>query len=314
MQNDPRVGLIGYPIEHSLSPCLHNAAYQELQLPWEYQMYPCPTPDDFSDLIANVYSGAKDLDQLVAGFNVTMPYKQAAAALCDTLDMAATVSGGANVLSFLDVDDTVAVWGHSTDGKGIVRSLECEGGVDIPRARVVICGTGSTAAAALVALLQEGAPEITVVSRDVRRARSLIADVDRRFREAGVDTASQGICAAVEYGEVSAILAGADVLIDATPLGMHAQDAAVVPLESIEARHVVFDVVYGQREATALLRGAMEQGARAIDGLGMLVEQAALTVEIWARLCGYDITAPRTVMRRAAEDELVRRTVASEDV
>jgi len=107
----------------------------------------------------------------------------------------------------------------------------------------------------------------------------------------------------VDYATVVEPLATTQVLIDATTLGMDPQDGSVIPVELIRADMVVFDVVYGHGQ-TALLKGAQAQGAQAFDGLGMLIEQAALSLEIWAKAQGKDITAPRAVMTQACQNAL----------
>jgi shikimate 5-dehydrogenase len=108
----------------------------------------------------------------------------------------------------------------------------------------------------------------------------------------------------ISYAEAATSLETADILIDATPLGMGAADGAVVPLEALRPGLVVFDAVYGHGE-TAIIRGAREAGAVAIDGLGMLIEQAALTVEIWAQERGTPVEVSRATMRRAALEQVL---------
>jgi shikimate dehydrogenase len=112
---------------------------------------------------------------------------------------------------------------------------------------------------------------------------------------------------AVASTQAAAALAQAEVLIDATPLGMKPGDPAVIPVELLTSCHTVLDVVYGHG-LTPLLAGAQLVGAQALDGLGMLVEQAALTIEIWAAARGLILTAPRALMREAALQELQSRS------
>jgi shikimate dehydrogenase len=288
---------------------MHNAAYEALGFDWEYGLYAC---EDVAAFNATVAAAATDPEFI--GFNVTMPYKRDAFAVSDELSAAARATGGVNVLTFerkgrstTQPSATCAtrIAGTSTDGAGIVRSLERDGDVDIAAARVLICGTGPTAAAALVALAEVPAASIAVLSRDVRRAQALIDAAGAPLAEAA------GSVWAAGYDEAPGLLRDATVLVDATSLGMRLGDPAVLPVELLGLQHTVLDVVYGQGQ-TALLRGAMAAGARAFDGLGMLVEQAALTIELWAQAQGRAVQAPRAVMLQAARAALAERSTGTQ--
>ncbi|MDR1183516.1 MAG: shikimate dehydrogenase [Coriobacteriales bacterium] len=189
--------------------------------------------------------------------------------------------------------------GDNTDGCGLVASLEHEAGVAVTASSVVLCGMGPVALSTLLALIERKAASVIIVSRDPDRARMQLRDFCARLNGAF----SLPTMRVVGYGEVVESLAVADILIDATSVGMDPTDGPVVPLEALRPELTVLDVVYGHGE-TALIRGAREVGARAIDGLGMLVEQAALTVELWALEQGRCVEAPREAMRQAALDRL----------
>jgi shikimate dehydrogenase len=338
-----RTGLLGYPIEHSLSPAIHNAAYAALGLDWEYALYPCKDTAAFLQMIAN----AREDSAHVVGFNVTTPYKVDAYEACVEHSPFAAATGNANVLTWdrgtgdglgqgdggrvplgfvghvprpLSPCPSPVLRGDNTDGYGLVASLQREGGVSVAGSSVVLCGTGPVAMSALLALTEAHAASISVVTRDLEKGRKQLRRLNERLGlRQGVESDSPGqgdgarapspchgpefpaLSAArlVSYGEVAACLETADILIDATSVGMSPSDGTVVPLEALRPKTTVLDVVYGHGE-TALLRGARDINATAIDGLGMLIEQAALTIELWARARGIQVEAPRALMRQAA--------------
>jgi shikimate dehydrogenase len=330
-----KTGLIGYPIEHSLSPVIHNAAYAELGLAWNYALYPCPSAADFLQTIAE----AQEALDVFVGFNVTTPYKINAYEACAAHSRFSRVAGSVNVLTlFADaLSDGPSLRGDNTDGYGLVASLEHEGGARVAGSSVVLCGTGPVALSALLALIELKAASICVASRDIRKGQERLRLLCSRLGDGGdhgqrsAPTSNacapsipqrgndpQAFCGetdeplrlpemrVVDYAKLAACLETADILIDATPVGMTPTDGTVVPLAALRPGLVVLDAVYGHR-ITALIRGARERGVVAIDGLGMLVEQAALTIEIWARTQNTPIEAPRELMYECACREAARR-------
>jgi shikimate 5-dehydrogenase len=179
---------------------------------------------------------------------------------------------------------------------------------------------------ALLALSEARVGSVSVVARDLGRGREQLRRLCERLEHLGhlshlnhqgdlacldsshptpsiseqrPEFASLSTTRLVSYDEVAACLETADILIDATSVGMNPSDGSVVPLEALRPDMIVLDVVYGHGE-TVLLKGARAVGAKAIDGLGMLIEQAALTIELWARARGISVEAPRALMRQAA--------------
>jgi shikimate dehydrogenase len=202
----------------------------------------------------------------------------------------------------------------NTDGRGLVASLEREGGLRVVGSSVVLCGMGPVALSALLALIDARAASVSVVSRNVERGVEWLRHLRERLEhDAGAAPARDAAPAAgnsawpsievIDYARAPLRLATAQALIDATPLGMSPTDGAVVAPEALREGLVVLDVVYGHGE-TALICAAREAGAIGIDGLGMLIEQAALTIEIWAQAQGIPVEAPRTLMRQAALNRL----------
>jgi shikimate dehydrogenase len=288
-----RTGLVGFPIAHSLSPAIHNAAYEALGLDWRYEAHPCEDAAAFEGLIRRLAA-----DPAVIGVNVTTPYKTAAFNLADEAADTAAVVCGANVLTFAPpgalAHGRPCMMASFTDGAGLVASIQRDARIPVKGAAVALCGTGPVAAAVLAELLAVGAASVRLLTRDDERAIALL----HRLRGARMDVSAVRHCRYGDSAAVAQAVSESAVIIDATPLGMHQGDPAVIPVELLNSRHHVFDVVYGHGE-TALLAGARSNGAAAYDGKGMLVEQAALAIEQWAKACGMDIAAPRDVMYAA---------------
>jgi shikimate dehydrogenase len=253
-----RTGLTGYPIAHSLSPALHNAVYRELGLDWEYGLYPCVDETAFLALIA-------ELRAEWVGLNVTTPYKPQAFAACECLLPDAEASGAVNVLTAGAV-----LTGDNTDGRGLLAALARATGITLAGTHFVICGNGSVTGSIVAALKDKATASITVLSRRAAPGTQ-------------------------PYSKASEVLATADVLIDATTLGMQPHDGSALPLELLRPDLVVVDTVYGHGQ-TALIKAARAIGAPAFDGLGMLVEQAALTIEDWLAAQGIIAEVPRDLM------------------
>jgi shikimate dehydrogenase len=269
-----RVGLIGDPVALSLSPRIQQAAFAALGLDWEYQLVPVGR--------GQLAARWDELSQKFRGLNVTIPIKEEAAALANRLSPAARRCGSVNTLTFTATESI----GDSTDGQGFLAAL-ARTGLQPPR-RAVVIGTGGSARAVVSALAAGGA-EVEVLGRNAVAGERLIRDLrpavpgSLRFSE-------------LEPEGLAAALTGADLLANATPLG-----GPGMPLESpvpdgvrLEEGLVVFDLVYRPRR-TPLLRRAAALGCRVIEGVEMLVEQGALSLECWT-----GGRAPLEEMREAA--------------
>ncbi len=269
--------LIGSPVEHSLSPVIHQAGFDASGVEWTYTAFDVAAGDAAQALAAVRVLG-------IAGLSVTMPHKHDVAAAVDRLDPAATALRSVNTVSW-DGDELV---GSSTDGAGFVASL-VEDGIDVAGASVAVIGAGGAARSVIDALGRAGTGSIRVINRTVEHAASAI----RLAPVADVGT--------------SADIAGADLVVNATSIGMGVDPAAAGPGDFpcdpalLHPSQVVVDLVYHPLQ-TAWLVAADRAGARAVDGLGMLIHQAALQQLIWLG------QAPDVaVMRRAAEDALAGR-------
>jgi shikimate dehydrogenase len=260
----PRVaGVIGHPIGHSLSPAIHNAAFRACGLDWTYAAFDVPAGSG-GDAVRAVRALG------LVGLSVTMPLKEEAAAAVDRLVGAADVLGAVNTVT---LDEAGVLVGESVDGGGFLDSL-ADHGVDVAGRRAVVFGAGGAARAVVLAMAGAGAGSIVVVNRSPDR---------------GVAAAALGgsSASAVASGDLTEDVVGAaDLVVNATPQGMAGTGLAgvtVVDPAWLGPRHTVVDLVYRPLE-TPLLRAASERGARPVDGLGMLVHQAARQFRRWTGL------------------------------
>jgi shikimate dehydrogenase len=250
------VGVIGNPVRHSLSPILHNHWCQQAGIDAVYIAFEPPV-GTFDDVIEGLKSAG------AVGLNVTVPFKERAFKVSDTASKLATRCGAANTLVFSG--DRVRC--ENTDGAGFISDLDrrAPGWRDRPDA-VIILGVGGAARGIGAALLDAGRTDVRFVARRLDQARLLCVDL-----KGGTANAWETL------GRISE---GASLLINATPRGLNNQDPLDLDLTPLAPDAVVYDTVYAPRE-TALLKAAREQGFQALDGLGMLVGQAALAFQHW---------------------------------
>jgi shikimate dehydrogenase len=289
------VGLIGWPVEHSLSPAMHNAAFDALGLNWRY--VPMPVPP------GQVETAVRGLAALgFRGANVTVPHKQAVIPALDASDSSARTLGAVNTLIISrEKGGTSTVAGHNTDSQGFVGAL-CQGGFEPEDgSKAVIVGAGGSARAVVFGLLWSGTGEIVVLNRTLERAQALVADLgDRHEWASRLRALPLTPQALIESART------ADLLVNTTSLGMWPRvDGSIWPEGVPVPSHLtVFDLVYNPLE-TRLLRQARQSGARGIDGLGMLVRQGALAFDIWTNKDS-DITEVASLMRAACENAMAK--------
>jgi shikimate dehydrogenase len=277
-------GVIGWPIDHTLSPAMHNAAYQALGLDWVY--VPLPVKDQMD--LARVVAAIRALP--FVGFNVTMPYKRMMLEMCDEVAAQARLAGAVNTVHVRDGH----LMGYNTDGRGLLESLRNEAGFTPEGRRVVIVGSGGAAASVLAALVLERAAHVTVISRDPAHAEDLVSRIEVHARETEMVALPMG-------PENAPYVEAADVVVNATPLGRNDTDALPVRADWLRSGQIVSDMVY-RPLATPLLMAAVRAGAVPIAGIGMLVAQGAIALEIWK--ADSTIPAPRDVMRTACENAI----------
>jgi shikimate dehydrogenase len=246
------VGVIGDPVTHSLSPTLHNAAFEALGLDWIYVAFPVPRGRG-ADAVAAVPALG------LAGLNVTMPHKEDVADACHELTPDAAALRSVNTVVALPDGRTV---GDSTDGPGFLDALADEA-IAVAGQPVLVLGAGGAARAIVLALGRAGAA-VTVAGRrpDAAESAAALAPAGR----------------ALPIGAVDPSLFV--VVVNATPLGMSGGDPLPVDPESLHAGQAVVDLVYHPAD-TPLLTAARAQGAAAVNGLGMLLHQAARSFTLW---------------------------------
>jgi len=254
------VGVIGDPVGHSLSPGLHNAAFEALDLDWVSLAFPVP-----EGRVASAVAAVRDLG--IRGLSVTMPHKTAAAAGADELTPVAARLGAVNCLARMGD----RVLGDNTDGAGFLAALD-RGLAWAPGGhRCLVAGAGGAARAVVLALAAAGAEEVAVVNRTRARA----ADAATLAGLAGRTLDPADVPAAVER---------MDLVVDATPVAMAGSSAqrarALVPADLLHPGQLAVDLVYHPVE-TAWVQAARARGVRAQGGLGLLVHQAALQLERW---------------------------------
>jgi len=268
-----RAGLLGWPVAHSVSPAMQNAAFRALGLPWRYELLPVP-PDELAAAVDGLEGRG------FQGANVTVPHKEAALALVDEADADARAIGAVNTL----VRRGGGWLGTNTDAAGFLAALQ-EGGFAPAGRRALVLGAGGAARAVVYALGQVGCA-VAVHNRTAERAVRLCAELD------AVAAASMAVAPSLAALDLDAI----DLLVNATPVGQWpAADASPWPQSlPLPAHWIVLDLVYNPIE-TRLLARARAAGATAVDGLEMLVHQGALSFHLWT---GQE--APLDAMRAAA--------------
>ena len=265
------VGIIGWPVAHSLSPAIHNAAFAAAGLDWTY--VPLPVRPEWLQpaLIGLVPLG-------FAGANVTMPHKTEAAELIHRCSEDATLLRAVNTIAVRGGE----LEGHNTDVAGFDRFLRRDAGFDPAGRSALVFGAGGAARACALALARAGLARLTVAAREEARAAPLVKMVE----EFGISVTL------VRPGETGEL--GADLVINATPVGGSDAEPALPSVPRLGPEVLVIDLLYDP-PSTDLQRRARAEGATAFGGLGHLLEQAALSFELWTGM-----PAPLEVMSAAA--------------
>lgn len=267
--------LLGSPVAHSMSPAMHNEAFAELGLDYRYLAF-----DVKEGELAGVMDSFRKMG--VRGFNLTMPLKTEAVALCDRLSPAAEIAGSVNTV-VLEEDGTAT--GHTTDGIGFTESARQEG-VDFRGQKVTLLGTGGAGIAILVQLALDGARELSVFERAGSRFHARTARVVSELN-------ARTSCHVTVYDYDNAVMqqqiAESCLLINATNVGMAPNtDACIIPdaswltkrVDGTSAPLIVADVIYNPRK-TKLLEMAESCGLKSFNGINMLLYQGAAAFELW---------------------------------
>ncbi|WP_424358646.1 shikimate dehydrogenase [Methanocella sp. MCL-LM] len=264
-------GVVGYPVEHSLSPVMHNAAFKALDMDCAYHKFEVK-----GEHLQDAILGARHLG--FGGLNVTIPHKEAAIRIIEP-DRTALEIGAANTLDFRQMK------AFNTDAAGAIDALR-DSGVELDNKGVLVLGAGGAARAVVYGLAKAGAT-VTIANRTTAKAADLAAYMRSFGSVFGTSLDSLG-------EKVRAV----DVIINTTPVGMGWEDKPMVTRDMLDRSQTVFDLVYKPLE-TPLLREARAAGARTVDGLSMLARQGARSFEIWT-----GVKPPVDIMERSARDAL----------
>ncbi|MBI3399741.1 MAG: shikimate dehydrogenase [Deltaproteobacteria bacterium] len=271
------LGIFGYPIEHTISPAMHNAVIKALCLDMVY------LPFEVKPLqLKEAVNGIKGLG--ILGINITIPHKEAAIKFLDDVSEEAQLIGAVNTI----LNKEGRLIGHNTDGYGYFASLNEECNFNPKDKNIVILGAGGAARGIAAALAKKGAAKITIANRTIARAISLVKAFKKKFpstkfRAIGLDKNILKTC----FQDIN-------LLINTTSVGMKQKQALKTPLDALARTAIVSDIVYNPLE-TLLLKKAERLGLTTHGGLGMLIHQGARSFKLWT-----GIDAPTEVMRKAA--------------
>lgn len=295
MMENLSLGLIGWPLEHSLSPQMHNAALMDLGISGDYRLYPIPPAENrekIGELLAEMRAGR------IHGLNVTIPYKWDVQDLADNRSDVVETIGAANTLYYRDGElcaDNTDVPGLHTS---LFKSLHNKGSFYRDTfGSILILGAGGAARAAIYVASQMNRP-VYLAARRIEQARELAIDLAQKIAVSinPVKLSTEGLERLPEV----------DLVINTTPAGMWPHvDAMPWPDDLPVSAEAVLDMIYNP-PVTRFMRKAIKSGAKVVNGLDMLVEQAALSLEIWT-----DRSVSREVMKTAALDELENRNLDS---
>jgi len=260
------VGVFGYPVEHSRSPAMHNAAFAALDLPYLYVPF-AVTPDRLETALRSLVALG------IVGVNLTIPHKEAALQIVDRATEVAQEVGAVNTVHCVNGE----LIGDCTDGYGFYQPLR-ELGVEIAEKRAVVIGAGGAARSVVFRLAHEGA-KITLVNRTLSRAEALAEEVGRKVRTLKNPVQIR------EFGDVEGLsrdISESILLVNTTQVGMYPYDGEIVsvPLSSFHPDLLVYDLIYNPLE-TRLLREARERRCQTLSGMKMLVYQGAKAFERW---------------------------------
>lgn len=278
-----RLGVFGDPVAHSLSPQMQNAALEKCGLEMRYARFEIG-PSDLQAAL-ELLPGLNFI-----GVNLTVPHKIAALRFVDEADDTARQICAVNTIK---IDDG-KLRGFNTDGKGFSRAIREEFSVDLRDLRILVLGAGGAARAIAWQCAKEDCERLVIANRDLDKAKQL-ADELRPFfagpRVLGPVARLQAI--ALDESVIRFQIANVDLVVNATALGLSRGDPPLIPARLLAPHLMIYDTIYSAGQ-TAFVSAAIEAGARAANGLSMLLHQGALAFEIW-----FDRTAPLDVMRKA---------------
>lgn len=267
-------GLIGYPIKHSLSPLMHNAAFSYLKISAEYRLFPL-LKESLEDFLISLTQNN------IHGLNITIPYKEMVIPFLDDLSDEARLIGAVNTIKVSGGD---RLEGFNTDGEGFLKHLAGDLGFNPQDKAIAVIGAGGAAKAVCVCLSKKKPKAINIYDLDKNKAALLARNLKTNFN--GIEFKCADSIGGLNIGKC-------DLLVNAAPVGMKETDPCLVDAKFLHGRLMVYDLIYNPKE-TRLLSLAKEKGASVSNGLGMLLYQGMLSFKIWT---GQD--APKEVMQKA---------------
>lgn len=283
--------LFGWPIKHSLSPLMHNAAFKALKLNSRYilfEVHPKKIKAAFSKTMWKALG--------ICGANITIPHKETSLKFMDRLDKGAKMIGAVNTVAF----KSNKFIGYNTDADGFLASLKIDANFNPRNKNVYILGAGGAGRAVGFALAKAGARSITLADIDFQRAKKLARDLSgstnaerSRMRSLTINIEKPPL------KKNSDRLKQADLLINATGVGIHKKDPLVINPKLLHSNLLVYELIYNP-PVTKLMQAARRKGLRAINGLGMLLYQGALSFRIWTKRKP-PVAAMKNVLRKAMQ-------------
>ncbi len=272
-------GIFGHPVGHSLSPLMHNSAFEKLNLDCVYVAF-----DIDPEVLGSATSAIRTFG--IRGVNVTIPHKEKIISFLDAISPEATLTGAINTI----VNDNGKLTGYNTDVGGFLRAIKDDLEINPKGLRVFLLGAGGAARAVLTALSMKGAKEIYIINRTLEKAVSLASAFKKHFPQIPIFPYSLDDSQAVGKS-----IKSSDLLVNATSSGMEGINSINLKLELLPKKSKIYDLVYKPRE-TGLVKNGKTLGLRASGGLSMLLYQGAESFELWT-----GENAPIHVMRQAIE-------------
>ena len=269
-------GLIGYPVKHSLSPLMHNAAFRAQKINAEYRLFELRELDleNFLKTLAS---------ENIFGLNVTIPYKEKVIPFLDNISAEAKLIGAVNTIKASNNKLT----GFNTDAEGFLRHLRLELGFNPEAKNIAIIGSGGASRAVSVSLGRNNPAKISIFDLDTPKTQALVEHLRQNFPK-------------VEFTMAESIeqlgIGKCHLLINATPVGMKSAHPCIVDAKFFHRGLLVYDLIYNPKE-TKLLKAAKENGAQTSNGLGMLLYQGIAAFELWT-----EKKAPVEAMRKALKE------------
>ena len=270
-------GIFGYPVKHSLSPLMQNAAFRELGIDAVYVPFEVP-PESLKEAV----DGVRALG--IKGLNVTVPHKERIVEFLDYLSDDAEILSAVNTVK----NENGELTGYNTDAEGFLRSL-LEEGVELEGKRALMFGAGGAARAVGYALLKGGVKFLNIVNRNFPRAKAVGELLGKR---------GNVLVYPLKESTIEILLKDVDLIVNTTSVGMKPEDPVLFDYSKIPEGITVVDIIYNPPE-TPLLKAAKERGCKTVNGLGMLVHQGAVAFEIWT-----GEKAPVETMREVLKREL----------